>query len=237
MTARALPNAQIKPRLGAAAIGLAADCDAPEPALEQLFAAHMADATSLPFVAFLTPDGRWIDGYSGWKEEPELLDVIGRAEKSPLLDATPAVRKQLEKAAAAATAGVEKSNWKPVLDAAREAAKTIGRCPERTAIKAAEQAARDWAKKELDAAADEARIGTDVKGARKRLAEVKKHFAGQPEAADADVGAKAILRLTQIREAEAMPNPKKDLRETAAAQYPGTRWATIFDKVDAATTK
>jgi hypothetical protein len=227
---RALPDPRIKPLLSAAAVGLAADCDAAEPGVAQLFTSNMPGARSLPFVAFLTPDGRWIDGYSGWKEEAELLEVILRAEKSPLLNAEPAIRKQLEKAAAAAAGATEKGNWKPVLDAAREATKTVGRCPERTAIKTALQSARAWAEKELGSAADEARTQLDLVEPRKRLAQVKKHFAGEPEAADADAGTKAMQRLTQIREAEKLPNPKKNLREVAAEQFKNSRWSAIFTK-------
>jgi hypothetical protein len=230
---RVLPSAEVKPRIAAAAIGLAADCDAPEESVEALMQANLAGATGLPFVGFLTPDGAWIDGYSGYREGPALLEVLAKAAKSPLLDATTAVRKQLEKLAKGATAAAEKSNWKVVLAAARDAGKSVGRCEERSAIRAAEQQARAWAAGELDAAVQAARAGGDLAPVRKRLAEVRRQFGDEPENADAEQGQKAVLRLTQIRDAETNPNPKRDLREKAAEMFAGSRWATIFDRAAA----
>ena len=93
----ALPQKDVKSKLQTLAIGLAADCDAAEPAVEELMTANLSGASSLPFVALLTPDGRWIDGHAGSLDAPELLQMLAKAEKSPLLDAAPAVRKQLEK--------------------------------------------------------------------------------------------------------------------------------------------
>jgi hypothetical protein len=231
---RALPSAEIKQRLSALAIGLASDCDAPEGSVEEIMRAKLPGATGLPFVAFLTPDGVWVDGYSGYKDAPALLEVINTVEKSPLLDATPAVARRLEKVAKAATDAAEKGNWKAVLAAAREAGKSTGRCPERTAIKAAERQAREWAAEQFETAVQTARSGGDLAPVRKSIADVRRHFADEPEGEEAETGRKAVLRLTQIRDAEGRPNPKRDLRETAAETFAGSRWATIFDRPPAA---
>lgn len=219
--------------MAVAVIGLATDCDAPEDAVEKLVRAHLATASTLPFVAFLTPDGAWIDGYSGHRDGPGLLEMLTKAERSPLLDATPAVRKRLEKLAKSAATAAEKGDWKTVLAAARDAGKTFGRCEERTTIRAAEQQARAWAAEQLTAAVDEARAGGDLAPVRKRIADVRRQFGDEPEGTDAEQGQKAVLRLTQIRDAETQPNPKRDLREKAAETFAGTRWASIFARPSA----
>jgi hypothetical protein len=227
---RVLTVTSLKERIGKLAVGLAADCDAAEEAVEQMFRTNLPDASTLPFVALLTPDGRWIEGASGAQDSTALSLMLGRAEQSPLLDAAAAVRKQLEKPAAAATAAAAKGDWNPVLAAAREARKSTGRCPERTAIADAEKQARTWAEAQLAAAVASAAAGGDLAPLRKQLAAVKQHFAGEPEAADAENGAKALQRLQTVREVEAGGNPARDLRERSAAPWKGTRWEAVFAK-------
>ena len=227
---RVLPAPSIKQRMADLAVGLAADCDAPESGIGEILHANLPNASTLPFLGFLTPDGLWIDGASGFQDEAAMLALIERVAKSPLLDAKPAVRKQLEKPAATAAAAAAKSDWKTVLVAVREAGKSTGRCPERQAIRAAEEQARAWAMAQLDAAVQEAAAGGDLAAVRKRLTAVKQHFAGEPEGADAETGSKAVLRLQTVREVEANPNPARDLRERSAVPYKGTRWAAIFAK-------
>jgi hypothetical protein len=227
---RELTSPTIKDRIGKAAVGLAADCDAGEQTVSELMHANLPDASALPFVAFLTPDGQWINGASGYQEARQLAALLDVAEKSPLLDASAAVQKQLEKHAASATAAVAKNDWKAVLAAAREARKSTGRCPQRTAIADAEKLARAWAESQLAGVAQQAAAGGDLAPLRKQLAAVKQQFAGEPEAADADTGTKALQRLQVVREVEAAPNPARDLRERSAAPFQGTRWQTIFAK-------
>jgi len=227
---RVLPAANVKTRIGGEAVGLAADCDNPEESIAAILTAGLPDASMLPFVAFLTPAGEWICGASGRQDEKALLALFDQASKSPLLLATPAVRKALEKHAASAAAAAAKADWKTVLTAAREAKKSTGRCPERTTIAAAEKQARNWAAGELDTIARAAAAGDDLAALGKRLAAVKAPFAGEPEAADADAGLKALQKLAFVREVEAGGNPAKDLRPRSAEPFKGTRWAALFDK-------
>jgi hypothetical protein len=225
---RVLPNADIKARMGGLAIGLASDCDHPEEAVARIMQDHLAGGTSLPFAGFLAPDGKWVDGFSGYKDAKAFAEVLASVEKSPVLQAAPAVRKQLEKGAAAVTAAAERSDWKTVLGEVKKASKSSGRCPERDALKAAEKKARDWVAAELDAAVQEGGAGADLAKARKHLSDVKAQFAGEPEFADAEAGSKAMNQLQLIREAEARSGPMPVAREKAAATFKGSRWAAIF---------
>lgn len=227
---RVLTAPSIKARIGALAVGLAADCDNPEQAIDTILHANLPNANMLPFVAFLTCDGQWINGASGYQDVPQLLALLDAAEKSPVREAKPEVQKALAKPAAAATAAAAKSDWKAVLVAAREEKKSSGRCAERDAIRTAEKAARDWAAAEFAAVVQGAAAGDDLVPLRKRLTAVKQQFAGEPEAADAENGFKALQRLQVVREVEAAPNPARDLRTRSAEPWKGTRWTAIFER-------
>ena len=77
---RMLPTALCKSRMSAAAIGLAADCDEPDPTIEALFARALPRATLLPFVAFTTPDLQWISGWAGSIDPQGILSHLAQAE-------------------------------------------------------------------------------------------------------------------------------------------------------------
>ncbi|HEX6811030.1 MAG TPA: hypothetical protein VF384_05335 [Planctomycetota bacterium] len=216
--------------MSALAVGLAVEWYSADPAIEALCTKNLPEPRQAPMVGFLTPEGSWIDGYSGWKDTPDFLPVLERVEQSPLRNAAPAVRKQLEKHAAAVGPAADKGDWQPVLIAAREAKKSSGRCPERDAIQAAEKKAREWVAAELDAVVQQAKVGGDNVALRKKLGVVKQKFAGEPEAADVETGLKALTKLNLVREVEAGGNPARDLRERHAAPFKGTRWAAMFDK-------
>src|SRR5262245_11190605 len=216
--------------MSAVAVGLAVEWYSADPAIEDLCMKNLPDPRQAPMVGFLTPEGTWVDGFSGSIDTPAFLKVLERVEQSPLLNAAPAVRKQLEKHAAGVGPACDKGDWQPVLIAAREAKKSYGRCPERDAINAAEKKAREWAATELDAVVQEAKAGGDIAALRKRLGVVKQKFAGEPEAADVDTGLKALTKLTLVRDVEAGGNPARDLRERHRAPFNGTRWTALFDK-------
>jgi hypothetical protein len=225
---RVLPSPDVKPRMGALAIGLASDCDHPEEAVARIMQEHLSGGTTLPFAGFLTPDGKWVDGFSGYRDVKAFAEVLTSVEKSPMLQTAPAVRKQLEKGAAAATAAAEHGDWKTVLAEVKKASKSSGRCPERDALRAAEKKARDWSAAELEAAVQEAGSGVDLTKPRKHLTDVKAQFAGEPEFADAETGSKAMNQLQLIREAEVRSGPMPMARDKAAATFKGTRWAAVF---------
>jgi hypothetical protein len=184
----------------------------------------------LPFVGFLTPDGHWVCGAAGYQDAAAMKALLDKAAASDLMNAQPAVRKALEKPAAAAAAALAKKDWKVVLASAREAAKSQGRCPERTTIVAAEKAAREFAKAEFDAIIQAAVAAGDLAPLKKRVVALKTPFADEPEALECDAGVKALLKLQFVREVEAGGNPAKDLRSRSAEPWKGTRWAALFDK-------
>jgi hypothetical protein len=46
-------------------VGLASDCDAPEPQVVDLVAEHLADGMMLPFVLITDADGAFLTGWHG----------------------------------------------------------------------------------------------------------------------------------------------------------------------------
>ncbi len=215
-------------------MGLAADCDRPERDVEQMMRANLAGASTLPFVGFVTHDGKWVGGFSGHKSITGFLDALEKAEKTPYLQASKATRKKLAKLLAAAEKAAKRKVWKAVLRATNAAQKTTGRCPERKALAGLLAKARSSAARRFDTAISLARSGGDLKQARTLLSTVKKQFGGEPEAKQASTGIKALAKLARIVEAEAGESPPAGARKKAAGKYKGTRWATIFDKSAAA---
>lgn len=220
----------IRSRVGKLAVGLAVDCDAPVDGIDDLLHENLPDASMLPFVGVLTYEGKWVGGYSGFRQPPEFGAFLDEIEKSPLLDAKPDVRAQLAKHAKAATDAAEKGNWGAVVKAVRAADACFGRCPERDALRTAEQRVRDWLAAQYDAVTKAAVSGDDLAAARRTLADVKRVFAGEPEADDAQRGLEALSRLNRVRAVEAQGNAKKDLRDRAAAEFAGTRWTALFTR-------
>ncbi|MFI5402884.1 MAG: hypothetical protein ACHQ1G_08110 [Planctomycetota bacterium] len=219
----------MKERIADLAVGLAADCDAPESVVESMMRTNLKGANALPFAAFVTHDGKWVGGFSGFKDAAEFAKVLAAAEESPLIRATDAVMKKLAALVDRAGKAAEKGDWKTVVAAGRDGAKTTGRCPERKALAAILKQAREWAKGRLDGAASAAQAG-DMAAANEAIAEVRKQFAGEPEAADADLGTKAVRRLALIPAGDAGARN----REKAAQEFQDTRWAAIFTPKPAA---
>ncbi len=77
---RILPHPSIRTRMSAVAVGLAAECDRPERAVWAMFKRHLPRARTLPFVAFLTPDGQWIAGWAGYKALNQVSATLSTAE-------------------------------------------------------------------------------------------------------------------------------------------------------------
>ena len=224
-----LPSKDVKKRIASLAVGLAADCDSPESGVQKIMRANLAGAQRLPFAGFITHDGKWIGGFSGYKDTSAFLRVLKAAEDHPYLQASKAVRKKLAGLVAKANQAADKGDWKSVMKAAQAAAKTSGRCPEREALAEVVETARDWATQQFAAAVRIARSGGDLTEARGAVNDVKKSFSGEPESADADTGLKALSRLSQIVRIEAGAAPLAEARHKASRKYKDTRWTSIFE--------
>ncbi|MHC4451898.1 MAG: hypothetical protein ACYS0E_17460 [Planctomycetota bacterium] len=210
------------------AVGLAADCDNPESAVRQLLTSKLSGASTLPFVGFVTHDGKWVDGFSGRKAGSAFMKVLEKAENSPYLQATPAVRKKIAGLLKRAEKAAPKNDWKTVMKSNQGAKKLEGRCPERTALNALVDQGRAWAVKQFRAAIKTARDEGDTSAAHKMISKVKSQFRGEPEAEEATDGLAALRKLTQLKKIEARGSAPADIRDRAAKAYEGKRWAGLF---------
>lgn len=226
---RVLPDPAVKERMKELAVGLAADCDAPEGDVEKIMRENLRGASTLPFVAFVTHDGKWVGGFSGYHDAGEFVRVLATAEETPYLQATKAVRAKLATLVEKTTKAAEQSDWKTVVAVAKEAAKTTGRCPERSAILETMKKAQAWAAGRIDEAVKAAQAGS-VAPANEALAEVRKCFPGEPEGEDAETGIKAVRRLSTILEAEAKGTASPSSRDKARKEFKETRWMAIFEQ-------
>lgn len=75
-----LPSSTIKARVSALCVGLAAECDTPDPRVEALFARWLPTASILPFCALVTADLRWVDGWAGLIGTSDCLRRVAAAE-------------------------------------------------------------------------------------------------------------------------------------------------------------
>lgn len=228
-----LPDPAVKARIQSLAVGLSVDPDDPEMDVLLLLSRHFPNPIGLPCGAFVTHDLRWVDGFTDFEgKAADFAKVLDRVEASPVIRPSAEGQKRLEELLAAARKGAEKADWAPVLRAAREARGIEGLCPERKGIAEADGKARAWAEERLAGAVRIAQEGGDLAPARKGLLELKKPFAGEPEAAEAEAGLKALLRLSNILTVEAGGTSvsPKGLREKAAAEYAGSRWSAAFER-------
>ena len=80
LVTRVLPAPAVKSRVSAACVGLAADCDEPDPRVEAVFRAAMPDASLLPFVAVVSPDLEYVTGWQGGIEVAGCCAELGKVE-------------------------------------------------------------------------------------------------------------------------------------------------------------
>jgi len=197
--------------------------------VHKLFEENLKGASILPFVGFLAPDGKWVTGYSGYKDKEAFAKVLERAENAPYLQASDAVRKKLAGMVTRAGAAAEKGDWKTVVRTVNDAARSHGRCPERAQIAEIRKKAQAWAEGEFDAAIKLSRSAESIDDARAKLMEVRKQLTGEPEAEEADQGVKALQRLVWITKIKSADDATK-VRAEAAREYEGTRWTAMFEE-------
>jgi hypothetical protein len=189
---------------------------------------NLKGANMLPFVAVLTPELKWVAGFSGYKDATGFVAFLDEVEKSPALQATAEVTKKLEGFVAQATKAAEKNDWKAVMAASKSSAELKGRSPAREKLKSLVVKAREWAEAEMGKALESVKAGGERGAIRAQLKKVSASFAGEPEQKDADQGVKALEKLTTI---ESMAAEQQDAaREKGAKDFAGSRWAAVFDK-------
>jgi hypothetical protein len=75
-----LPACGVRERASAACVGLAADCDEPDPRVEAIFRTGLPCGRTLPFVGIVTSDLRWVTGWQGCIGADEVVGHLALAE-------------------------------------------------------------------------------------------------------------------------------------------------------------
>jgi hypothetical protein len=196
--------------------------------VQKIFDGQLKGATTLPFAAFVTHKGRWVDGFSGAKNADHVKMVLEKAEKAPSLQASPDVRKKIAGLAKSADRYAKKSDWKNVVRAWAKASKLPGRCVERAALNANMKQAQGWADSTLASLIKGVQVGGETDAATKQLKKLKSVMSGSAYADDAVKGLKALAELKKIRKKEAAGKPQDDAREKVLETYAGTRWVGLY---------
>lgn len=89
---------RVRARMSRTAVGLAAECDRPEPTVQQMFSRQLAGARMLPFVAFLTADGEYITGFAGGSSVDRFLVHLQKAEARAATPVAPQPRPEIRPA-------------------------------------------------------------------------------------------------------------------------------------------
>ena len=245
----------LKDRFSDLCVGLAADCDTPDPRVETIFKTGLPGAGALPFVAFVSPDLGWITGWAGattpsdigphlkvaetWRARAAVARTGGGRTPPPAVPAGASVLGQAPRAARGTPASdFEKA--RSLLFQARLAA-GAGRHGEvlRLDVEAGRLAVRvepaewatlgqhatAWAETCLCAAATAARA-RKCEDAAKLLADVRREMEGRPAESEAVRGERAVAKLKSV---DAVPAAGKDAaREAAAKEFQGSRWEALF---------
>lgn len=210
---KVLPSDSLRRRVQGLCVGLAADCDEPEPKVAAIFCANLPGAFLLPFVAVLSPDLEWVTGWSGGKSAEEVGMHLDRGE---------AFRRSARVAEAKRAA--EAGRWGRVVRLAQEAGG--GRSgPDAEEWRALLARADAWAEKALADAVAAAKAGR-CEEAQRLLDAVEREMPGRWAADDAEVGKKALKRREAL-EAIAK-DAQAEARRAARTEYAGTRWAVLF---------
>jgi len=230
-----LPTKPVRARISKIAVGLAAACDPPgvERKLLLYFTEKFGDATSLPFIAFMTHDFQFVHGYTGSRTIAEFEQDLDIVENHPLCPATAEDAAKLAQLGAKAITAAEDGDLPKVLALGKKGAAIRGRCDERAQLDEAMQFARDYAESEF-VRIEEALVEdpADKKAAaawRSDLKKLAKLFEDEPEEATAKLGVVAVTAYGKIT---AMDPEKPEKIATANAEalevMKGTRWAPLF---------
>jgi hypothetical protein len=77
-----MPDAQVRTRVGAIAIGLAVDCDDSDARVDKILREGIPNPVMLPLCGFVTPELRWVTGWSGYMDLPRFSGHVSVAEQS-----------------------------------------------------------------------------------------------------------------------------------------------------------
>ena len=226
MESRVLPSKDVSALLTKNFVALKVDIDK-APADVQKYLSQVGGNT-LPFYAYVGPDGKFIKGTSGFRDEKAFLDDLESVVKIVIPKASPADEKKLAKAVEQAEKDLEAGRLAAVVKAAREAEKVRGLSEAKDRLKELQTKAEEAGAKGLDEAVALAKEGKydDALTAVKRLAS---DFKGAPLEEKAAVAQKSLERLKSAEKfaEKGEKTSAKKLCDLIVKEAAGTPWAAM----------
>jgi hypothetical protein len=219
-----IPDATVRTRLSKVAVGLATDCDDPEPAVEEMLRRHLPSAEELPFAGFMRSDGRWICGFSGAIAPSQFLEHVAAVERIVAADrAADRTRAQGDASTllSRAQAAAQKGAWCDVVKYCREAG------PSDRAMQALKQRARAWAESRLVVATSYLRARR-YDDAATECSTVARAMAGEPEAEDAAKGTRTAGALRTLDTIGRDSASAASILSRAKEDVRGSRWEALL---------
>jgi len=117
MESRVLPSAEVSAILAAKFVCVKVDCDNPGPAAQMM---SQVKGNVLPFFIYVTPDGKFITGTSGFRDAAAFKADLEGVLKHDLLRVPPEAEKKLAKMAEQAAKDFEAKKFTAVIKAAKD---------------------------------------------------------------------------------------------------------------------
>lgn len=200
MESRVLPAKDVAAILAAKFVCVKVNADNPGPAAKIL---GQVQGNTLPFFAYVTPDGKFISGTSGFRDEKTFKADLEGVLQSELLKVPAPLEKKLAKMAEQAAKDAEAGKTAALIKTARQAQAIRGSSPSKDKIAELYAAAVEQGRGKLQEAADLCRDGK-FDEADKLVGAVARDYKGTELDKPAAAAKKALPRLRQAhKDAEA----------------------------------
>ena len=200
MESRVLPAKDVAAILAAKFVCVKVNVDSPGPAAKIL---EQVQGNTLPFFAYVTPEGKFISGTSGFRDEKTFKADLEGVLQSDVLRVPAPLEKKLASMAEQAAKDAEAGKTAAVVKTARQAEAIRGSSASKDRIRELYAKALEDGRGRLEAAADLCREGK-FDDAGKVVSEVSKDYKGTELEKAAAAANKALPRLRQAhKDAEA----------------------------------
>lgn len=181
------------------------DCDNPGPAEKML---SQVKGNTLPFYAYATPDGKFISGTSGFRNEKSFKSDLEGVLKNDALKAPPELEKKLAKMAEQAAKDFEAKKFAAVIKTAKDADAIRGVSDSKDKIKELQTQTLEAGQQKIKEAAQLAGDGK-FDDAAPLLSSAAKDFKGSDVEKAATAGSKALDRLKSAAKESDPKNAKR----------------------------
>ena len=191
MESSVLPAAEVSALLSAKFICVKVDADSPGPAEKMM---SQVKGNTLPFYAYVSPDGKFISGTSGFRNEKTFMADLEGVMKNDLLKGPPDAEKKLARMAEQAAKDAEAKKIAAVVKASKDAEAIRGFSDSKDKIKALVAQVLEAGQQKIKEAADLCKEGKFEEAAA-ILSAVSKDYKGSELERAASAASKALDKV------------------------------------------